>query len=832
MAETRLRIGKQLAKSASARSILITDASSEAAYYAPVTGADTILFWDDSATNWAQLTIGDNLSITGTTLNASAGAGGYAEIQEEGTPLTVRTKMNFVGSGITAADDVGNTRTNITLATKLNNLADLATTGIIVHTGTDAVTARTITGTTDRITVTNGDGVSANPTIDIANTYAGQTSIVTLGTVTTGTWQATTIGPTYGGTGLTTYTTGDMLYASSTNTLAKLGIGTPGYVLRVNSGGTAPEWTSVLDLGFSTKQSVRAATTANINLSNPGTDTFDGITLTSGQRLLVKNQSTTADNGIYTFNGSASALTRTTDADAYAELVSAYVWVEEGSTLADTGWLCISDQGGTLGVTAITWTQQSGAATITAGAGLTKTGNTIDAVAGDTSITVNADEFHVNLATNSGLQVSSGLKILPDTTTANTVALTLTSNGAGVLFDSNTLTESTEILAVKTQMSITSDASGLKLSGDASSPGNSYYYGTNGSGTKGWFTLPTGTIDGTGSANKIAYWLDTDTLTFDSNISVVAAQDQITAGVIDIIGGTGFIQANSGGILNLSSSNGVANGTIDLRNSPQAGYGGVVLSSVNAVTTNGVNRAGTFVEAIWNPTTASATGTWSALKVSATINDTGSTADQDTYSVHIEPVALTAVTGDYTALYIPSVTTTGVAGAVWGIRSDIVSNNRLYGNTIIGSNSAAPAQTLHVQGTARITGSTGTPTVLMGRDANGDIAGVNLGEGISLTGGSLSVTGLAVVWGYIENSTATTIDLDANVGEVKDRNGNNIAFTTPSDLDKLEVYRNGMLLARTGTGTTRDYSINAGTHEITFSIALASDEIVLVKKYA
>ncbi|MCX7349753.1 MAG: hypothetical protein NTZ54_09590, partial [Alphaproteobacteria bacterium] len=66
--------------------------------------------------------------------------------------------------------------------------------------------ARTITGTTNRITITNGDGVAGNPTLDIASSYAGQNTIATLGTVTTGTWNASAIAVGYGGTGVTTLT--------------------------------------------------------------------------------------------------------------------------------------------------------------------------------------------------------------------------------------------------------------------------------------------------------------------------------------------------------------------------------------------------------------------------------------------------------------------------------------------------------------------------------------------------------------------------------------------------------------------------------------------------
>mgnify|MGYP001579971613 FL=1 len=75
-----------------------------------------------------------------------------------------------------------------------------ATPGIVVSTGT-AFVARTIAGTGSRIEVTNGNGISGNPTIDLSTSYVGQSSITTLGTITTGVWNGTTLAVGYGGTG-------------------------------------------------------------------------------------------------------------------------------------------------------------------------------------------------------------------------------------------------------------------------------------------------------------------------------------------------------------------------------------------------------------------------------------------------------------------------------------------------------------------------------------------------------------------------------------------------------------------------------------------------------
>lgn len=86
------------------------------------------------------------------------------------------------------------------LANDLAAIEGLSTNGIAARTTTDTWTTRTVAGTTNRVSLTNGDGVSGNPTIDIAATYVGQTSITTLGTITTGVWNGTTIAIANGGT--------------------------------------------------------------------------------------------------------------------------------------------------------------------------------------------------------------------------------------------------------------------------------------------------------------------------------------------------------------------------------------------------------------------------------------------------------------------------------------------------------------------------------------------------------------------------------------------------------------------------------------------------------
>lgn len=121
--------------------------------------------------------------------------------------------------------------------------------------------------------------------------------------------------------------------------------------------------------GLDVKPSVVCATTANITLS--GEQTLDGV-LTSASRVLVKNQSTASQNGIYV--SAAGSWTRATDMDAWTEVPGAFCFVEQGTLYADTAWVCTADTGGTIGSTSITWSQFAGAGTYTAGTGLTLTG--------------------------------------------------------------------------------------------------------------------------------------------------------------------------------------------------------------------------------------------------------------------------------------------------------------------------------------------------------------------------------------------------------------------------------------------------------------------------
>ena len=181
--------------------------------------------------------------------------------------------------------------------------------------------------------------------------------------------------------------------------------------------------------GLDPKQSVKVATTANITLS--GTQTIDGVALVAGDRALVKNQTTTAQNGIYVV--AASTWTRATDMDTWTEVPNAFVFVEQGTTQGDTSWVCSSDSGGTIGTTAITWFQFGSAAAYTAGNGLQLSGNTFSALMDGSSLSVSASGVRINAAWTGQNTITTLGTVATGTWNASTIGVAYGGTGATTL---------------------------------------------------------------------------------------------------------------------------------------------------------------------------------------------------------------------------------------------------------------------------------------------------------------------------------------------------------------------------------------------------------------
>jgi len=179
--------------------------------------------------------------------------------------------------------------------------------------------------------------------------------------------------------------------------------------------------------GLGPKAACQVATTANITLS--GLQTIDGYTTLAGDRVLVKNQTTSSQNGIYI--ASASAWARSSDMNVWSEFSGAYTVLLNGGQ-ANTGWVCTASSSGTLGTTAVPWVQFSGNGTYYNGTGLSLTGNTFSITnTGVTAATYGSASQSVTLAVNAQGQITSAsqqnIAIAASQITSGTISTSLIS---------------------------------------------------------------------------------------------------------------------------------------------------------------------------------------------------------------------------------------------------------------------------------------------------------------------------------------------------------------------------------------------------------------------
>lgn len=373
-----------------------------------------------------------NVTAAMTLANTGVAAGTYKAItvDTKGRVTGGSNPTTLAGYGITDAQP---------LDSDLTALAALTTTGFYVNTGVGTVAARALTTGTG-ISISNGDAVAGNPVI----TNTGVTSIA-------GTANQVNVSAATGGI---TLSLPQAIHTAAKPSFAQVGLAAD----PVNAlDAVTKQYVDNLAAGIEVKTSVRAATTANITLS--GVQTVDGVAVVAGDRVLVKNQATASQNGIYI--AAAGAWVRTADTDAWVELISAFVFVENGTANADTGWVCTVDQGGTLGTTGITWTQFAGAGTVTAGPGLSVSGNQVSLAAGSNGLALH------NLA-STGMVVRTGSGTLTARTLAAGAGISV-SNGDGVA-GNPTLALSASGVVAGTYQKLTVDAYGRVTAGTTLAP--------------------------------------------------------------------------------------------------------------------------------------------------------------------------------------------------------------------------------------------------------------------------------------------------------------------------------------------------------------------------
>ena len=203
--------------------------------------------------------------------------------------------------------------------------------------------------------------------------------------------------------------------------------------------------------GLDVKDSCVAATTANITIStalNSG-DSLDGVTLANGNRVLVKDQSTASENGIYVVGSSPA---RATDLAAGADAAGMFTFIEQGTVNADNGFVCSSNKGSAVvGTNSLAYAQFSGAGSVTAGDGLQKSGNTMSVdLKANGGLVIESTELAIDLAASSitGTLPVTKLTSLTSTVTELNVLDGITSTTAELnLMDGGTSATSTTLAA-------------------------------------------------------------------------------------------------------------------------------------------------------------------------------------------------------------------------------------------------------------------------------------------------------------------------------------------------------------------------------------------------
>lgn len=308
--------------------------------------------------------------------------------------------------------------------------------------------------------------------------------------------------------------------------------------------------------GLDIKASCLYTTTNNITLSGLATQAGGDwpSTLTAGDRILVKNQTNLAQNGIYA--ASASGWTRTADMNNWSEVPGAFTFIEDGVTLPNTGWVTTAATTGTIGVTNMPWTQFSGAGTYTAGTGLSLIGTTFSitntgvsaASYGSASqtltATVNAQGQLTALAATSiavaASQITSGtidtarisgaytgitgLGTLLDLTVTNTITGSISGNAA-------TATTAGSATTATTATNLAGGASGSVPYQTAAGATFMLAAGSNGQvltlagGVPSWATPTVGTVTSVGGTGTVSGITLSGTVTSTGNLTLGGALD-------------------------------------------------------------------------------------------------------------------------------------------------------------------------------------------------------------------------------------------------------------------------------------------------------------------
>jgi hypothetical protein len=686
----------------------------------------------------------------------------------------------FTGTLIDGTSNITITNNgNIDLVSAGNSTAVISGTGLDITGTVDAngvgtfgsIITPSVTGTTGNLTLTAGssdDYVEIRPT-GTGQVHVGGFKIESLGAPTASTDAAT---------------------KQYVDDLAQgLAIQAPAIVASTGTLATMSGGTVTYDNGT-------AGVGATLTISGSTLTAIDGITLSTDDRIVIKDEATSAHNGIYTYT-STTVLTRATDFDTPTEMAGGdFVFIQQGTLYNDTGWV-MTDPVTTVGTSDVTFVQFSGAGSFTAGAGLTLTGTefsvnidgvTTDIQGGNVVVKTSAQFTTPDIGAATGTSLSATGNVAGgNLTTAGVVSATGNITGGNVAGTTGTFTDVAGSLTTAAQPNVTSVGTLVDLTVTGNVDGGNINTG--------------GLVDATGNVNggnlTSGGVVEVTGNVIGGNVTtagVVAATGNVsggnltTAGNIDttagIFNGDGFGISNiaAGNIVGLNLS-GISNGT----------------SNVDIATADG--NITLSVDGTSNVAVIDATG----ITVGGTIKATGT----------LTAPAFTANTGLFTG---DGGGLSNVAGAnVTGEVAFAAVANSVAGANVTGqSANALVAGTVYTAAQPNIT-SVGTLTSITS-SGDADIAGVvNIGASEISTVGADTATTTAVTAGQV-------------IAEFPVAGLNGVEFLVKGIDTAGSKYSVATVLAVTD-GTTVDFSIYGqafiGTTTGALSVAISGANIAL-----
>jgi hypothetical protein len=560
--------------------------------------------------------------------------------------------------------------------------------------------------------------------------------------------------------------------------------------------------------GLSWKAPVTVASTANIATLS-GLLTVDTVTLVAGETVLVKDQSTAADNGIYVV--SAGAWTRSVGADVWEEFIGAIVFVVEG-TQTGSAWFCTAQPGGTLGVTAINWSNFSVASTYTAGTGLTLTGTQFSI----TNTAVTAAAYGSATQVGTFTVNAQGQLTLAGNTTVTPAVGSITGLGAGVatwlatpssanLLAAVTDETGTGSLVFATSPTLVTPILGTPQSGDFSS--GTFTWPTFNQNTTGNAATATSATTATnlagGATGSLPYQsaaATTAMLAAGSNGQVLTLASGVpswatpTTGTVTSVSGTGTVSGISLSGTVTSTGNLTLGGTLDLSAPPTIG--------------NTTPNTGRFTTLTVDDNSTFGTSNTDTVTFTARINSDFDPATDNAYD-------LGRVGHEWRDLFIDG---TANIDSLIADTADI--NAGTIDGVTIGAASAAAATvtTLNVTSTIALSGSTGTTGYVL------------TSNGASAPTWQANASGLAITDDTTTNATRFLTFTSASTGSITgaDVSSTKLAFnpSTGALTATSLTPTNALGVAYGGTGATTLTGVLKGNGTSAFTAATAGTDYV------